>query len=99
MCYNDYMMNDDILTTKPYSKEVVHIRLRVREIAEQKGFDAAKLSRKADLGYATVLGIWSGNTKRPSYFTLQRLAEALEVTVEDLVVKESGDETKIQALA
>jgi transcriptional regulator with XRE-family HTH domain len=75
---------------------VITIRLRVKEIAEQKGLDAAKLSRKADLGYATVLGIWKGTTTNPGYNTLQKLAEALGVQVDDLVVK---DDDKTQVLA
>jgi DNA-binding Xre family transcriptional regulator len=62
------------------------IRLKVREIAEQKGMSRTKLSRLSDTNYKTVNMIW----KNPSYkkvgpTTLERLAKALGVRVVDLI--------------
>jgi transcriptional regulator with XRE-family HTH domain len=79
---------------------VISIRLRVREIAEKQGLDPAKLARKADLGYATVVGIWYDHTRNPGIVTLNKIAGALGVPMEELYTLESGDEeTKIQAPA
>jgi DNA-binding Xre family transcriptional regulator len=62
------------------------IRLRVREIAEQKGMSRTKLSRLSDTNYKTINMIW----KNPAYekvgtTTLGRLAKALGVRVVDLI--------------
>jgi transcriptional regulator with XRE-family HTH domain len=75
-----------------YTMEVNDIRLRVREIALKQRLDPAKLSRKADLGYATVLKIWAGKTMNPGYTTLQKLAIALGVSIADLIDEESSDQ-------
>ncbi|MFL5624416.1 MAG: helix-turn-helix domain-containing protein [Ktedonobacteraceae bacterium] len=61
------------------------IRLRIKEIAEEKGISIAKLARKADLDYKTVYRIANNPYAEISTFTLGRLAEALEVSVKELV--------------
>ena len=37
---------------------VMAVRLKVREIAEQKGFNISTLSRKSDVGLSTVRRLW-----------------------------------------
>jgi DNA-binding Xre family transcriptional regulator len=61
------------------------IRLRIKEVAEEKGISIAKLARKADLDYKTVYRIANNPYAEISTFTLGRLAEALEVSVKELV--------------
>ncbi len=61
------------------------IRLRIKEIAEEKGISIAKLARKADLDYKTVYRVANNPYAEISTFTLGRLAEALEVSVKELV--------------
>ena len=61
------------------------IRLRVKEVAEEKGISIAKLARKADLDYKTVHRIAIDPYAEISTITLGRLAETLEVSVKDLV--------------
>ena len=61
------------------------IRLRIKEIAAEKGISIAKLARKADLDYKTVYRIANNPYAEISTFTLGRLAEALEVSVKELV--------------
>ena len=61
------------------------IRLKVKEVAKEKGMSIAKLARKADLDYKTVYRIAHDPYAEISTVTLGRLAEALEVSVKDLV--------------
>ena len=61
------------------------IRLRVREIAEQKGLSRTKLSRLSDTNYKTVDTIWKNPYKEVGTATLERLAKALGVKVVDLI--------------
>jgi len=61
------------------------IRLRVKEIAREKGISMGKLQRDADLAYNTVRRIF----KEPYYITttetLGKLAKALSVPISDLL--------------
>ncbi|GHO82389.1 helix-turn-helix domain-containing protein [Dictyobacter formicarum] len=61
------------------------LRLRVKEVAEEKGISIAKLARKADLDNRTVYRIVHDPFAEITTITLARLAEALEVSVKDLV--------------
>lgn len=61
------------------------LRLRVKEIAEAKGMSIAKLARKADLDNRTVYRIVHDPFAEITTVTLGRLAEALDVSVKDLV--------------
>ncbi len=60
------------------------VKLKVREIAESKGVDRAKLARQADLTYETVHKIWSNPYRSVSMATLLKLARALQVKVTEL---------------
>ncbi len=66
------------------------IRIRVREIAEQKGISRTKLSRLADTNYKTVDMIWKNPYKEIGTITLERLAKALGVKVIDLIEEEDA---------
>ena len=63
-------------------------RLRVREVAEARGWTAAKLARRADLGYTTVLRIWNDETADPGVQPLAAIARVLGVRTGDLIVDE-----------
>lgn len=60
------------------------VRLKVREIAEEKGYNAARLGRKANLSNAAIYGIWNGTTADPGIRTLARLALVLGVPTHEL---------------
>ncbi len=60
-------------------------RLRVREIAEAKGVGIAKLSRLADLSIVTVRRIWRNPHHDIALSTLEKIAAALGVKVNDLI--------------
>lgn len=61
------------------------VRLRVKEIAEAQGISTAKLARKADLDNRTVYRIVRDPFAEVTTVTLGRLADALGVSVKDLV--------------
>lgn len=76
------------------------MRFRVRQLAEEKGLDAAKLSRRADLNYNTVSVFWSDdkdNPPNPRAKTLAAIAKALGVNVGDLFVNEEDASEGIRA--
>lgn len=60
----------------------------IRRIAEERGLDPAKISRRADLGYTTVYSIWDGSTKNPGLQTLAAIARVLGVRTIDLIEDE-----------
>lgn len=61
------------------------IRLRVKEIAEAKGFNQSSLSRKADVHFTTVKRIYQNPYKEVTTTTLEKIANALGVPIADLL--------------
>ena len=66
------------------------VRLKIKEVAEEQNLDIAKLSRRADVAYATVYKAWHNQLtdKGVGIFTLAKIAKALGVRVVDLIVEE-----------
>lgn len=60
------------------------LRLRVREIAQQKGMSMGKLERLADLSHPTIRDIFRNPYKEVTTTTLAKLATALGVPVSEL---------------
>jgi DNA-binding Xre family transcriptional regulator len=67
------------------------IRLRVKEVAEEKGFSMTKLTHRSELAYNTVRQIYRDPYRHVTYQTLDRLAKALGVQVSDLVEEVPDD--------
>jgi DNA-binding Xre family transcriptional regulator len=61
------------------------VRLRVKEIAQQKGMSMGKLSRLADVSYKTVKRVYDDPHYGVTVNTLGRLAKALGVPTADLI--------------
>lgn len=61
------------------------IRLRVKEVAKEKGMSMGKLSRKSDVNYRTVKQIYANPTISITTYTLNKLAVALGVSASDLI--------------
>jgi len=60
-------------------------RLRIKELAERKGITQSKLMRMADLNMKTVQGLYREPYRiTVAYLTLEKIAKALEVTIDDL---------------
>jgi len=60
-------------------------RLRIRELAEQRGITQSKLMRMADLNMKTVQGLYREPYRiNVAYLTLEKIAKALDVTIDEL---------------
>ena len=69
-------------------------RLRIKEVAEAQGLDIAKLSRRADLAYRTVWQLWNEPDRDVTINTLQKLADALGVSIHALIENAEVEQSK-----
>jgi transcriptional regulator with XRE-family HTH domain len=60
-------------------------RLRVKEVAQAKGFTMARLQRVADINMKTMQAIWHNPQHDASLKTLDKLAKALGVPTTELL--------------
>jgi FMN phosphatase YigB (HAD superfamily) len=58
---------------------------RLQDVRKQKGFTQQALCHKANLSYSTLAKIERGAIKAPSIFTVQSIAVALEISLDELV--------------
>ncbi|MBV9228770.1 MAG: helix-turn-helix transcriptional regulator [Chloroflexi bacterium] len=68
------------------------LRLRVKEVAESKGFTMSGLSRASDVSFRTVKRLFRNPYADANASTLEKLALALGVEVGDLVERVPDDE-------
>ncbi|MBA2285578.1 MAG: helix-turn-helix transcriptional regulator [Ktedonobacteraceae bacterium] len=61
------------------------IRLKARELAEEKGFNQSSLSRKANVDFKTIQRLFRDPYRDISVSTLVKIARALKVDMHDLV--------------
>jgi transcriptional regulator with XRE-family HTH domain len=61
------------------------IRLKVRELADQKGWTLKEVSDRSEIPYATVKNYAQAVLSTVDYTALQKLARIFDVTIEDLV--------------
>ena len=57
----------------------------IKKIRKKKGISQDKLSKLADVTHTTLAKIESGVNNNPTIKTLQKIAKALEVKVDDLI--------------
>lgn len=69
------------------------IRLKVREVAQAKGFSMSRLSREANMAYKTIQRIWRYPDHEVTTTTLNKLAKTLGVTPSDLMEYTLDEET------
>jgi len=69
------------------------IRLRVKEVATQRGISMTRLSRLADTNYKTIKAIFDNPYREVTTTTLNKLAKALGVSVADLFEEVPDDKT------
>ena len=67
------------------SKEILLIGKNIKRLRKQKGLSQDRLSKLADISYNTVIKLELGGITNPSIDTLQKLAKALNVSVDDLL--------------
>src|SRR5258708_6280122 len=73
------------INLKSEGMDRMKIRLKVKEIAEQKGFNQSTLSRRADVDFKTVQRLFRDPTRDISISTLVKIARALKTDVNDLI--------------
>lgn len=67
-------------------------RLRIRELAEQRGMNITELSRQARIAYTTAHALWHDTPENLNRRVLGRVAQALRVQVRDLFAVEDEEE-------
>lgn len=67
---------------------------KVREIAEDQGYNVSTLQRAADVSYNTIESLWKGKTERPDLRILKKIADVLGVGIRDLLPEDIETETK-----
>ena len=75
-----------------YNKNVTKIplpidikRYKVKKFRNKKGWSQERLSREADISYQTLIKIEQNRVKNPKLQTLIKIANALDVTLDELV--------------
>ncbi|HTI14749.1 MAG TPA: helix-turn-helix transcriptional regulator [Dictyobacter sp.] len=61
------------------------IRLRLKQVLDERGLTMAKVSRRADMAYNTVHSLCVDPYKDVNLYTLNRIADAIGVSVRDLL--------------
>ena len=61
------------------------IAKNIKKFRQKRGISQDRLSKIADITYGTVIKIESGVTYDPRVGTLKRLADALNIKIDDLI--------------
>ena len=69
------------------------VRLRVRELAEKRGFNISTLSRKSDVSQNTIRRLWHDPYRHVEISVLERIARVLGVATGDLLKDVPDEET------
>ena len=67
------------------AKTIPNISKNIKKFRKAKDLSQDKLSRLADVSHATIIKIESGGIQSPTIDTVQKIASALGVGVEDLL--------------
>ena len=69
------------------SREISQIGKNIKKLRRQKGLSQDRLSKLADISYNTVIKLESGGITNPTIETLQKIAKALNVSIDELIKK------------
>ena len=61
------------------------IGVNIKKIRAEKGYSLEKIARLADLSLNTIVKVENGVNQNPTFETLQKIAKALEVKMDDLI--------------
>lgn len=61
------------------------VRLKVKEVAESKGYNMSSLSRATDISFNTIKRLWTKPDEGANIQTLHKIATALHVSIADLL--------------
>ena len=68
------------------------VRLRVKELLQERNISMGKLSRLSDLSLSTINRVCNDPTYSPTLNTLERIAKALGVHIQDLFEETPDDQ-------
>lgn len=71
-----------------YTLGMRRVRLRIKEVAEEKGISMTKLHIRSEVAYATIRKIFRDPYSEVTVTTLARLGEVLGVPTRDLIEDE-----------
>ncbi len=60
------------------------VRLRIKEVAESKGYNMSSLSRATDISFNTIKKLWKNPYSGANINTLSKIAKVLNVSISDL---------------
>ncbi len=66
-------------------KKLPPIARNIRHLRKEKGLSQDKLSKLADVSFHTITKIEAGDTPNPTIDTMKKIADALGVSVDDLM--------------
>lgn len=61
------------------------LKVKVKEVAEEKGYNITTLATAAQLNYITIQRLWYEQVKRIDIETLEKVAAALNISPLDLL--------------
>jgi transcriptional regulator with XRE-family HTH domain len=76
---------------------MVNLQKKITELMTQKKINAVDIEKETGLNRNTVYSIIAGNSKNPSAYNLQLIAQALGVTLESILIDEG--EVEISSLS
>lgn len=69
------------------TKKISTVARNIKKYRKERGLSQDKLSRLADISHATIIKIESGGIQSPTIDTVQKIAKALGVGIDDLIGK------------
>jgi len=66
------------------NKQLSTIAKNIRKYRKEKNFSQDRLSKEAEVAYNPIVKIESGENPNPTVDTLERIAKALDVSIEKL---------------
>lgn len=59
--------------------------IKIKKLRNRLGFSQDTFARKADIPYTTLTKIETGVIKKPSVYTIAKIAKTLEVSLDELL--------------
>ena len=64
-----------------------NIAKNIKKLRQEKGISQDRLSKLADLSLNTIVNVESGNNPNPTIETIEKIAKAFEVSIDELLKK------------
>lgn len=66
-------------------KQVDYLGKKIQKLRKDKELSQDELARRADVPYTTLTKIEIGIIKKPSVFAIAKIAQALDISLDDLL--------------